>query len=95
MLATLPRRRHETQSFSWAGFGRYRPAGTFSTEDLSPAVAEEPERHAAKVAVGAAGGLERSPLPPANGSPELIQVGVLTGCRPVKGGDQLGVGCGA
>jgi hypothetical protein len=31
--------------------GRYRPAGTFSTEDLSPPAAEEPERHAAKVAV--------------------------------------------
>ena len=38
--------------------GRYRSAGTFSTEKRALAVAEEAERHAAEVAGGAAGGLD-------------------------------------
>ena len=38
--------------------GRYRSAGTFSTEKQALAVAEEAERHAAEVAGGAAGGLD-------------------------------------
>ncbi len=37
--------------------GRYRSAGRFSTEGWSLAVAEEAERHAAKVADSLAGGL--------------------------------------
>ena len=38
--------------------GRYRSAGTFSTEERALAVAEEAERHAAELAGGAAGGLD-------------------------------------
>ena len=38
--------------------GRYRSAGTFSTEKRALAVAEEAERHAAEVVGGAAGGLD-------------------------------------
>jgi hypothetical protein len=41
-----------------AADGRYRSAGTFSTEKQALAVAEEAERHAAEVAGGAAGGLD-------------------------------------
>ena len=41
-----------------AADGRYRSAGTFSTEKRALAVAEEAERHAAEVAGGAAGGLD-------------------------------------
>ena len=41
-----------------AADGRYRSAGTFSTEERALAVAEEAERHAAEVAGGAAGGLD-------------------------------------
>jgi hypothetical protein len=39
-----------------AADGRYRSAGTFSTEERALAVALEAERHAAEVAGGAAGG---------------------------------------
>src|SRR5262249_40940982 len=42
-----------------AADGRYRSAGTFSTEKQALAVAEEAERHAAEVAGGTAGGLDR------------------------------------
>ena len=38
--------------------GRYRSAGTFSTEERALEVAEEAERHAAEVSGGAAGGLD-------------------------------------
>ena len=41
-----------------AADGRYRSAGTFSTEEQALAVALEAERHAAEVAGGAAGGLD-------------------------------------
>ena len=41
-----------------AADGRYRSAGTFSTEKRALAVAEEAERHAVEVAGGAAGGLD-------------------------------------
>jgi integrase len=41
-----------------AADGRYRSAGTFSSESRALAVAEEAERHAAEVAGGAAGGLD-------------------------------------
>ena len=41
-----------------AADGRYRSAGTFSTEKQALAVADEAERHAAEVAGGAAGGLD-------------------------------------
>jgi len=41
-----------------AADGRYRSAGTFSTEERALAVAEEAERHAAELAGGAAGGLD-------------------------------------
>ena len=41
-----------------AADGRYRSAGTFSTEERALAVAVEAERHAAEVAGGAAGGLD-------------------------------------
>src|SRR5262249_1843260 len=41
-----------------AADGRYRSAGTFSTEKQALAVAEEAERHAAEVAGGTAGGLD-------------------------------------
>ena len=41
-----------------AADGRYRPAGTFSTEERALAVASEAERHVAEVAGGAAGGLD-------------------------------------
>jgi hypothetical protein len=44
-----------------AADGRYRSAGTFSTEERALAVAEEAERHAAEVAGGAAGGLDPAP----------------------------------
>ena len=44
-----------------AADGRYRSAGTFSTEERALAVAEEAERHAAEVAGGAAGGLDPVP----------------------------------
>ena len=43
-----------------AADGRYRSAGTFSTEKRALEVAEEAERHAAEVAGGAAGGLDPS-----------------------------------
>src|SRR5690242_5891561 len=41
-----------------AADGRYRSAGTFSTEKQALAVAEEAERHAAEVAGGAGSGLD-------------------------------------
>ena len=41
-----------------AADGRYRSAGTFSTEERALAVTEEAERHAAELAGGAAGGLD-------------------------------------
>ena len=41
-----------------AADGRYRSAGTFSTEERALAVALEAERHAAEVAGGTAGGLD-------------------------------------
>ena len=41
-----------------AADGRYRSAGTFSTEERALAVAEEAERHAAELVDGAAGGLD-------------------------------------
>jgi hypothetical protein len=41
-----------------AADGRYRSAGTFSTEERALVVALEAERHAAEVAGGAAGGLD-------------------------------------
>ena len=41
-----------------AADGRYRSAGTFSTEERALSVAEEAERHAAEVTGGAAGGLD-------------------------------------
>jgi integrase len=41
-----------------AADGRYRSAGTFSTEARALAVAEEAERHAAEVSGGAAGGMD-------------------------------------
>jgi hypothetical protein len=41
-----------------AADGRYRSAGTFSTEERALEVALEAERHAAEVAGGAAGGLD-------------------------------------
>jgi hypothetical protein len=40
-----------------AADGRYRSAGTFSTESRALEVALEAERHAAEVAGGAAGGV--------------------------------------
>jgi hypothetical protein len=43
-----------------AADGRYRSAGTFSTEKRAIEVAEEAERNAAEVAGGAAGGLDPS-----------------------------------
>jgi hypothetical protein len=43
-----------------AADGRYRSAGTFSSEERALAVALEAERHAAEVADGAAGGLDPS-----------------------------------
>jgi hypothetical protein len=51
-----------------AADGRYRSAGTFSTEKQALAVAEEAERHAAEVAGGAAGGLD-----PACGAPKPMR----------------------
>ena len=47
-----------TRGIYKAADGRYRSAGTFSTEKRVLAVAEEAERHAAEVAGGAAGGLD-------------------------------------
>src|SRR5690349_2960093 len=44
-----------------AADGRYRSAGTFSTEKQALAVAEEAERHAAEVAGGAGAGWIRPP----------------------------------
>jgi site-specific recombinase XerD len=41
-----------------AADGRYRSAGTFSSEERALEVAREAERHAAEVAAGAAGGLD-------------------------------------
>ena len=41
-----------------AADGRYRSAGTFSTEERALEVAQEAERRAAEVAGGAAGGLD-------------------------------------
>jgi hypothetical protein len=41
-----------------AADGRYRSAGTFSTEERALAVAEEAERYAAELVDGAAGGLD-------------------------------------
>jgi hypothetical protein len=41
-----------------AADGRYRSAGTFTTEERALAVAFEAERHAAEVTGGAAGGLD-------------------------------------
>ena len=45
-----------------AADGRYRSAGTFSTEERALAVAEEAERHSL-VAGGAAGGRVCGPVP--------------------------------
>jgi len=56
-------RRERKKGVRWRGLykaadGRYRSAGTFSTEERALAVAEEAERHAAELAGGAAGGLD-------------------------------------
>lgn len=68
-----------------AADSRYRPIGTFSTKDRTPAAAEQAERHAAEAADGAAGEPDRTV---AKGIGWKVAGGCpLTGGR-IQGGDR-------